>query len=98
MIVLLIWPGTEKRRILLVIFVFSRDILVTPKRLNYAREKEKELYESLLALTNSKQTEIQPLILQAIADREEILADQACSLDIPGRRSTDRENKFILLI
>lgn len=61
-----------------------RDILITPKRLGYARDKEKELYESLIGLTNSKQNEIQKLILQAIEDIREELTDQACSLEIAG--------------
>ena len=63
---------------------FHRDILITPKRLSYAREKEKDLYESLIALTNSKQNEIQKLIFQAVNDIQETLTDQACSLEISG--------------
>lgn len=61
-----------------------RDILVTPKRLSYTREKEKNLYESLIALTNSKQNEIQKVIMQAVGEMHETLADEACSLEIPG--------------
>lgn len=57
---------------------------MTPKRISYAHEKEKELYESLVALTNSRQMEIQKLILQALNDIKETLVDQACSLEIPG--------------
>jgi receptor-interacting serine/threonine-protein kinase 5 len=63
---------------------FCRDILVTPKRLSYTREKEKNLYESLIALTNSKQNEIQKLILQAVNEMRENLTDEACSLEFPG--------------
>jgi receptor-interacting serine/threonine-protein kinase 5 len=59
--------------------------LITPKRINYAREKEKDLFESLIALTNSKQNEIQRLILQAVDVMQESLTDQACSLEISGR-------------
>lgn len=86
----LTWRGefrieTILRVFLRFVFLF-RDILITPKRLNYAREKEKELYESLISLTNSRQIEIQRLISQAIKDNEESLADQACSLEIPGRK------------
>jgi len=57
---------------------------MTPKRINYTREKEKELYDSLISLTNSKQTEIQRLILQAVEEMEEPITDQACSLEITG--------------
>ncbi len=62
----------------------SRDILVTPKRLSYAREKENNLYESLTALTNSNQNEIQRLILQAVNEMRDRLADDASALEIPG--------------
>jgi len=68
----------------LIIKIFHRDILITPKRISYAREKEKDLYESLIAITNSKQNEIQKLILQAVNDIQETLTDQACSLEISG--------------
>ncbi|CAM4793573.1 unnamed protein product [Rotaria magnacalcarata] len=71
-------------------FDMARDILVTPKRLSYAREKEKNLYESLVALTNSKQNEIQKLILQAVDEMHEVLTDEACSLEIPGIELTDQ--------
>ncbi len=61
MIVLLIWQGRKKQIEIFHNDQFNifRDILITPKRINYAREKEKDLYESLIALTNSKQNEIQ---------------------------------------
>ncbi|CAF3948118.1 unnamed protein product, partial [Rotaria sp. Silwood2] len=71
-------------------FDMARDILITPKRLSYAREKEKNLYESLVALTNSKQNEIQKLILQAVDEMHEVLTDEACSLEIPGIELTDQ--------
>lgn len=73
---------------MLIRFVFAsvRDILITPKRLSYARERERNLYESLLGLTNSKQNEIQKLILQAMTEVNDFLIDQACSLEIPGTR------------
>lgn len=71
-------------------FDMARDILVTPRRLSYAREKERILYDSLVDLTNSKQSEIQRLILQAINDTRETLADQASALDIPGIELTDQ--------
>ncbi|CAF4365478.1 unnamed protein product, partial [Didymodactylos carnosus] len=70
-------------------FDMARDILVTPKRIAYAREKEKNLYESLIALTNSKQTEIQKVIFQAADDMKENLTDQAARLEIPGIELSD---------
>ncbi len=64
--------------------IICRDILITPKRISYAREKEKDLYESLTTLTNSKQNEIQKIILQAVDDMQDTLTDQASSLDLSG--------------
>jgi dual serine/threonine and tyrosine protein kinase len=58
--------------------------------LSYARVKEKNLYESLIALTNSKQNEMQKLILQAVDEVHEYIVDQACSLDIHGIELTDQ--------
>ncbi len=52
--------------------------------MSYARETEKNLYKSLVELTDSKQNEIQKLIVQAVNDMRERLADDACSLEIPG--------------
>lgn len=89
MTVLSIWHGKIRfilKKINQKYVVFSiRDILITPRRLNYAREKERILYDSLVDLTNSKQNEIQRLILQAISDIKETLADHASILDISGR-------------
>ncbi|CAF4287462.1 unnamed protein product [Rotaria sp. Silwood2] len=71
-------------------FEMARDMLITPKRLSYTREKEKDLYESLISLTNSKQNEIQKLIFEAVNEIQETLTDQACSLEISGIELTDQ--------
>ncbi len=60
-------------------------MLVTPKRLSYARENEKKLYEALVELTYSNQNEIQRIILQSVNEIRERLADDVCSLEIAGR-------------
>ena len=60
-------------------------MLVTPRRLSYAREKEKQLYEALLELTYSKQNEIQRMILESVDEIREPLANDARSLEIPGK-------------
>lgn len=88
MIALLIWPGnisfSFSFETQIKIFFSFRDILITPKRLSYASEKEKNLYESLIALTNSQQNDIQKLILQAVDEVNAMLIDETCSLNIPG--------------
>lgn len=63
---------------------FTRDILITPTRLNYAREKERMLYDLLVELTFSKLDEIQRLISQSACDIQGQLADDAGTLEIPG--------------
>ena len=47
-------------------------------------KKKKNLYESLIALTNSQQNDIQKLILQAVDEVNAMLIDETCSLNIPG--------------
>ncbi|CAF3643017.1 unnamed protein product [Rotaria sordida] len=71
-------------------FEMARDMLITPKRLSYTREKEKDLYESLISLTNSRQNEIQRIIFEAVNETQEMLIDQACSLEISGIELTDQ--------
>lgn len=62
--------------------------------MSYAREKEKNLYQSLVELTDSKQNEIQRLILQAVSEMRERLADDAASLEIPGIFAKKNSIKF----
>lgn len=66
---------------------------MTPTRLNYARDKERELHDTLVFLTNSKQGEIQQIIQQVIKDLEENLIDEACALEIPGFSTSS--NRFV---
>lgn len=51
-------------------------MLVTPRKIEYVREKEQILYESLLSLASMKQEELKNLINNAIeTHREQILAE-----------------------
>lgn len=72
-------------------------MLVTPTRLNYAREKERKLYESLVELTNSKQNEIQRLIMHSVHEIQERLAEEASMMEIPGKDSKNFEIDIYLL-
>ena len=54
----------------------ARDVLVTPKRIKYARMKEEELYTQLVELASKKQSEIKELVNQAIADATEPTVQQ----------------------
>lgn len=62
-----------------VAFDMARDMLITPKRIEYARKKENELYESLLEIANRKQDEIRDLIVETISSMREYLIDKAAN-------------------
>jgi len=54
----------------------TRDVVVTPKRIKYARTKEEELYSQLIDLSSKKQSEIKELVHQAIADATDDIVKQ----------------------
>ena len=58
----------------------ARDVLVTPKRIKYARTKEEELYTQLIDLASRKQSEIKELVYQAIADATDNIVQQVIQL------------------
>ena len=52
----------------------ARDKMMTPKRLEYARDRERQLYDGLMRLTSMKQAELCVLIARVIqASRPQIL-------------------------
>lgn len=58
----------------------TRDVMVTPKRIKYARTKEEELYTQLIDLASRKQSEIKELVHQAIADATDDIVSQVSSV------------------
>ncbi|GFT13454.1 hypothetical protein NPIL_257201 [Nephila pilipes] len=63
---------------ILAAFDLSRDLMITPKRIQYARAREEALYRSLLHLAYNKQAEIKNMITQTIFEvRDEILKKAA---------------------
>lgn len=62
-------------------FDMARDMLITPKKLEFAREKEDELYKSLLSIAVSKIDEIRLIISETILDISEDLKDAASKYD-----------------
>ena len=58
----------------------ARDVLVTPKRIKYARTKEEELYTQLIDLASRKQSEIKELVYQAISDATDSIVQQVIQL------------------
>ncbi|XP_038054338.1 dual serine/threonine and tyrosine protein kinase-like [Patiria miniata] len=58
-------------------FDMQRDIQITPRRIDYARQREMELFESLKELANQRQEEIRKLIQMTIQDIKEPLLQEA---------------------
>jgi hypothetical protein len=62
-------------------FDMAREMLITPKKLDFAREKEDELYKSLMAVAVSKIDEIKELISETIKDISQTVQDEAANFD-----------------
>ena len=62
-------------------FDMAREMLITPKKLEFAKEKEDELYKSLLAIAVSKINEIKDLISETIADITEDIQEDAANFN-----------------
>ncbi|CAN7995780.1 unnamed protein product, partial [Ixodes hexagonus] len=62
------------RSFILTAFDMTRDMMITPKRLAYARRQETGLYHALMEVASHKQEEIRQLIVGAVEGlREEVL-------------------------
>ncbi|NXH59460.1 DUSTY kinase, partial [Rhabdornis inornatus] len=62
-------------------FDMQRDLQITPKRLEYTRRKESELYESLMGIANRKQEEMKDMIVETLGNMKEELLEDAASMD-----------------
>lgn len=62
---------------IMIAFDMARDMMITPKRLEFARSKEIELYDSLMAIALKKQDEIKVIILDTITSLREDLLQNA---------------------
>lgn len=57
-------------------FDMQRDMIITPRRIEFARQKETELYAMLMEMAINKQDEIRKIIAETIADmRDDLLHD-----------------------
>uniref|UniRef100_A0A8C1P0V9 Dual serine/threonine and tyrosine protein kinase n=1 Tax=Cyprinus carpio TaxID=7962 RepID=A0A8C1P0V9_CYPCA len=61
-------------------FDMQRDLQITPRRLEYTREKEGELYSSLMAIANRKQEEMKDMIVETLSCMKEQLLEDAANL------------------
>uniref|UniRef100_A0A5F8G861 Dual serine/threonine and tyrosine protein kinase n=1 Tax=Monodelphis domestica TaxID=13616 RepID=A0A5F8G861_MONDO len=62
-------------------FDMQRDLQITPKRLEYTRKKENELYESLMNIANRKQEEMKDMIVETLNIMKEELLDDAANME-----------------
>lgn len=66
----------------------QRDLQITPRRLEYTREKECELFTSLMAIANRKQEEMKEMIVETLGSMKEQLLDDAANLEFTGQLSS----------
>ncbi|NP_001027827.1 dual serine/threonine and tyrosine protein kinase [Takifugu rubripes] len=62
-------------------FDMQRDLQITPRRLEYTREKEGELFTSLMAIANRKQEEMKDMIVETLGSMKEQLLEDAANLE-----------------
>lgn len=65
-------------------FDMARDMLITPKKLAFAREKEEELFKSLIKISAAKTNEIRDMIGITIAENHERLIEKAINYEFLG--------------
>ena len=65
-------------------FDMARDMLITPKKLEFAKEKEDELYKQLMAISVSKLGEIKELISNTISVIGSCLVAEAGDFELIG--------------
>ncbi len=66
----------------------ARDVLVTPKRISYAKTKEEKLYTQLVELASRKQSEIKDLVHAAIDEAIESIVRQVVELEFDDLQSS----------
>ncbi|GFS69497.1 hypothetical protein NPIL_611421 [Nephila pilipes] len=77
------------RMFILSAFDMTWDMLITPKRIAYARQRETELYESLMSIANCKQEEIRQLIVETINNMSQELLLKATEYEFQGVELSD---------
>ena len=73
-------------------FDMARDMVITPRRLDYAREKEEDLYKALMESASRKQEEIKDLIHSTISTLSPEIVKEVEELNFEGIKvSSDGE-------
>nr|XP_033774111.1 dual serine/threonine and tyrosine protein kinase isoform X2 [Geotrypetes seraphini] len=62
-------------------FDMQRDLQITPKRLEYTRSKENELFESLMSIADIKQEEMKEMIVETLNSMKEELLEDAATME-----------------
>lgn len=62
----------------------AREIQITPRRIQYAQEKEADLFKSLMAVASEKQNEIQHIIEVTLQEMREHLIEVAAAYQYHG--------------
>ena len=68
----------------------QRDMIITPKRLEYAKKKEEELFNAMMESASRKQEEIKAEIRQTITYLTPKLVDDAAAMEFVGIKLTDK--------
>lgn len=74
-------------------FDMQRDLQITPRRLEYTREKEGELFNSLMAIANRKQEEMKEMIVETLTSMKEQLLEDAANLEFTGEQISTGANR-----
>ena len=69
------------RMFILTAYDMTWDLQITPKRIEYAKQREAELFSSLMAIANKKQEEIRQLITETIDFMRCDILNQAASYE-----------------
>ena len=70
-------------------FDMARDMMITPRRIVFAKEKENELYSSLMEMALRKQDEIRRIIAETITGMKVPLIEKAADYEFVGKYWTD---------
>ena len=62
----------------------TRDSLVTPRKIKYARDMEERLYAQLIELASRKQSEIKDIVTQTITEAEDEIVMEVVELELEG--------------
>ena len=67
-----------------VAFDLSRDVQVTPVRLDFAQSKEQRLFDQLMAIADKNQTEVRTIIKQVVHEMQGDVIEAASQYDFIG--------------